>query len=238
MHALRTVPSLLAASAVALAVACSSSTSTDLCSKLASGEGCSADATSQCTSAIAAQKQQTPDCGALLDALTGCLAGLSLSCTGDGIAANGPQSSGGDPSGGGPDNFSTVGGKGVVVNNGCDDEKRGYDACTTCADAPGATQPGVRGIGEGCTGSECATGLECTAGQCTRSCTSDSDCKARSKDCQLLVQFPNTCATFGGAKRCTLSCAFGDTTSCQFFLGSNYACTSDTSAATQACVTM
>lgn len=228
---------LVAVVLAALAACSSSSQSGNLCDSLASVAGCGSSARDGCNSAIAAQKQQTPNCANMIDALAQCLAGLSLSCTGNGIAANG---SGMDPDkeGGGGDNFSSVGGRDIIVNGGCDLEKRGYDACTTCASAVGATDVGVKGIGEPCTGSDCASGLTCTQGECTRACTSDSDCKARSKNCQLSAQFANVCTTIGGAMRCTGSCAFGDTSTCQFTYGSTYHCTSDTAATTQSCVPM
>jgi hypothetical protein len=208
-----------------------SSGSQDLCGELAQAQDCTEDAPQSCRNAIAAQNQKTPDCSSMLDALTTCLAGLTLSCTPDGIAVNAPTANDdGDKSGGGPDNFSSVGDDDVVVNGGCGIEKRGYDACTTCTDAPGAKQTGVLGIGDACSSGGCADGLECMDGQCTRSCSSDDDCHARAKGCRLRAQFGNVCVPVHGTNRCTVSCAFGDDASCQFMYGSNYKCDN------QACV--
>jgi hypothetical protein len=153
--------------------ACSSSSggAGDLCGKLGSISSCGSSATDTCNKAIAAQKQQTPNCSAIIDAFAQCLAGLSLDCSSGGIA-------------------------------------------------------------------DCASGLTCTQGECTRPCMADSDCKARAGGCQLSTQQGNVCTKIGGAFRCTMSCSFGDTSTCQFLFGSTYTCTTDTSLSTQSCVPM
>jgi hypothetical protein len=216
-------------------IACSacSSAKTDLCAALGSGGGCNSSSGDTCRKALASAKTMTPACGPLLDALSACIAEDRLDCvSGNQIAANGAGTSTASLGPGGPDNFSDVAGVTVVVNDDrCDRYKRGYDACTTCPDAPGASDPNTLGIADRCASSaECASGLACVANQCTRSCQSDNDCKARAKGCVHLAQFPNVCVSFQGQMRCTISCSSGDDTSCKYYFGDRYTCSS------QACV--
>lgn len=129
-----------------------------------------------------------------------------------------------------PDNFVDVGDITLVVNDGgCSVRKNGYEACTTCTTcttAAGANEPNTHGIGERCeTSRNCATGLTCGSGICTRSCSSDSDCYARAEDCRIKFQFANVCATIGGSRQCTTSCGFGDDNKCTFDYGRSATCT-------------
>lgn len=108
----------------------------------------------------------------------------------------------------------------------CSPLTNGFDACHSCPDAPGAKVANTRGIGERCAqGGDCASGLACEHGMCTRACSADADCHARADQCDLLYQFPNTCATIGGVQRCTTACAFGDDSKCQYDFGHAATCT-------------
>ncbi len=180
----------------------------DLCGRLQS-EGMSCDRATtreKCEAAIKAAKAEKVECAPMVDALVTCLAPLKrLACTSaDSISVNG------DEQFEGPRNFIDVGGYSVVVNDtNCSRYRRGLAACRECPQAAGAKDPEALGVGDRCpgTGGSCATGLSCQSGICTRACTTDDDCLARSDDCRLRVQFPNVCS--GG--KCTLGCS-GDTT--------------------------
>jgi hypothetical protein len=198
---------------LAVFLACSSDESGDLCGSLADAGGCGSDVESRCSSAISAVKSDAPSCSALVDALTSCMAGLTLSCSGSDIVANGS----GDIGGG--QNFARFGDTSFIVNDArCDVERRGLEACRTCPDAVGATKPGVLGIGDRCDSGSCASGLTCEGAICTRACTSDDDCKARADECKLQFQYANVCKD----GKCTRSC--GDDYSCHAWVSASSKC--------------
>lgn len=209
-------PILLAAIATAFAHTGCDDGPSDVCSALGSASGCNSDAPRECRDAIAMAKQADPTCAALVDALAECIAGLDLSCTGPGsIAANG------DGMFDGGQNFTMIGDATVVVNDtGCDEHRRGLEACRTCPDAVGATTVDVLGVGDRCDGgTACADGLTCTGGICTRPCADDDACKARADGCNLQSQYPNVCGADG---MCTRSC--GSDYSCAAWIGDGSTC--------------
>jgi len=188
----------------------------DFCSELAGAEGCSGETKSQCEAAISSAKAESAVCAPFVDALAECIAGLDLRCTGSSsISANG------DGIIGGGQNFTDIGGNSVVVNDSaCDEHRRGLEASRSCADAAGATVVGVLGVGDHCgPGDECAAGLSCTGAICTRSCSSDDECRARADGCALQFQYPNVCSDAG---MCTRSC--GDSYSCEVWIGPGSQC--------------
>lgn len=188
----------------------------DLCAALGRTAGCDGTVQSKCESAIASEKSRDSTCAPMITALTACMAPLKLSCSGSsGAAANG------DGLFDGPQNFTDVGGFSLVVNDSkCDRYRRGLEACRSCPQAVGAKDVESLGIGDKCTGAGCASGLSCQSGICTRSCTSNDDCLARSDGCRLKVQFPNVC----NQGRCTISCS-GDL-SCEFGVRKGSTCQS------------
>ena len=188
----------------------------DLCGRLAATKGCDPSAQQKCTDALASAKSAEPSCAALIDALAKCIAPLKLSCNGaTSLSANGT----GDIGGG--QNFTSVGGYDLVVNDAkCDVERRGLEACRTCADAAGATKPGVLGVSDRCGAAPCAPGLACQGGICTKACATDDDCKARADGCKLQFQYPNVCKD----GTCTRSC--GSDTSCSVWVSSTSKCVS------------
>jgi hypothetical protein len=197
-------------------LSCGTTDARGLCAQLTARNDCSPDAPQQCESALATEKSSHPTCAPFVDALASCIAKLSVSCTGaTSIAARG------DGNFDGPRNFTSVGGYDVVVNDsGCDKYRRGLEACRGCPTAAGANEVEKLGIGEKCTNaSQCATGLACQK-ICTKACTDNDDCLARSDECKLKYQFPNVCV----AGKCTRSCS-GDT-SCQSWVDSASTCVS------------
>lgn len=197
------------------------STAAELCADLPRYEGCDRDFADSCSTALEAALADSPECEPMFDALAQCIGRLELSCVPtDQLAAVG------DGEFDGPDNFTSFGARfdWIVNDTSCDLYKRGVDACLTCPDAAGATDPEHKGIGEPCgAATECASGLDCEDGQCTRGCESSDDCDARSKECRMKYQFGNTCAEIDGEDRCTRSCTNGSF-DCEFLFGEGYSC--------------
>jgi hypothetical protein len=191
----------------------------DLCGRLGSVPSCGAEGQTRCTQAIDKEKTDHPDCAGLLDALTSCIARLTLECGSTSLMAKGTTPGYAVWSYVDDRNFFDIGGQGVTLDDDrCSQVKRGFLACRSCPQAPGSDAPYVRGVAEVCDASgQCAAGLDCTSGMCTRACATDAECKLRGDGCGS----GGKCA--GG--RCTLTCSTYDSLSCTNF-GGTYKCVS------------
>jgi hypothetical protein len=192
--------------------------------KVAAKSPCDQTTPSKCTKAIEDGKKESDTCAPFIDRLVACGTPLMLSCTGstsisivgDGMFYGGQNSiviAG----------YDVIVGYDVLVSDGtCDVYRRGLAACRTCPTAPGAKTVEALGVGDKCSDTsspKCAAGLTCK-GICTKACSADDDCQARSDGCTLQIQHPNVCA----AGQCTRSCS-GDT-GCRLWVGDSSTCAS------------
>lgn len=174
------------------------------CSRLASGPGCSGEMPG-CLDHNGVERVNNPRCTAVFDRLLSCLTPLQFAC----------QTR--------PDFIVTINGDGTansdllaynaiyllrIQDRACAAIGREYLTCRDCNQVNGYGTS-ARGVGDHCTGSECAAGLTCTNGMCTRSCATDRDCGGNHtapSQCRNEYMLDNRCVN----GQCTSACDVGN----------------------------
>jgi hypothetical protein len=155
---------------------------------------------SACEGYLAAEQNQYPVCVEQQSAMLDCLDGLSLTCE-PGSDFNVYAQGDGSPEG---DEIAFLGNYRLVVRDAaCRELGQAYESCKSCGMNVGFGMD-KGGIGDPCaTASECADGLRCEGGGCTRDCSSDAEClpKHGKGECttstgRILICEANVCTTY------------------------------------------